>query len=232
MPEPGVPVSPTHGMRTKPEASEFAMKNKATSDWFRHDGKNAESPPAAASRLSTKQAQDIAQKYKSENEWFDHQANGAAGGNKQSDSAHGRCRTAEARKNADKIGGKEEEWYRHDRNSNYSAPRPKSRTQNEGTNIKEKLVAESGEWYRHDVKNANGYIPQKAKQRIPTAQSQENFNRMMPTGTPSWADYERKPDEVESMRPASRLTAPESGEYLDRNRYVETLPESGEYIHR
>ncbi len=130
MPEPGEPHNPMQGMRTKPEASDFAMKNKVTSDWFRHDGKNAEAPRAGILRLLTKQAQDIAQKDKSENEWFDHQANGAANGSKK-----------------------------------IAAPKP--------------------------------------KQRCRTPISQENFDRMMPSGTPSWADYKKPIKDV----PVTRLSA-------------------------
>ena len=55
MPEPGAPHTPTVAPRTRPEAEENALKGRATNDWFRHDGKNVESPPGAHVRLASRQ---------------------------------------------------------------------------------------------------------------------------------------------------------------------------------
>ena len=60
----GKPVSPTVHPRTKPEASDFAVKNRATNDWFRHDGKNIEAQLPPPQRLQGYVAPDIAQKAK------------------------------------------------------------------------------------------------------------------------------------------------------------------------
>ena len=48
---PGRPHSPTIHPRTRPEANEFAARNRGTGDWFRHDGKNVENAPPPAARV-------------------------------------------------------------------------------------------------------------------------------------------------------------------------------------
>ena len=58
------PPSPTTHPRTKPEANEFAMRNRGTGDWFRHDGKNVEQQQAPPQRLQGPVAPEVAEKYK------------------------------------------------------------------------------------------------------------------------------------------------------------------------
>ena len=60
----GRPASPTIHPRTKPEANEFASKNRATGDWFRHDGKNVEVDPTPPQRLQGHVAPEVAEKNK------------------------------------------------------------------------------------------------------------------------------------------------------------------------
>ena len=60
----GRPASPTIHPRTRPEANEFAVKNRSTNDWFRHDGKNVEAQQAPPERLQGSLAPEIAHKAK------------------------------------------------------------------------------------------------------------------------------------------------------------------------
>lgn len=60
----GRPASPTIHPRTRPEANEFAIKNRSTSDWYRHDGKNVEVEPAPPQRLQGYVAPEVAEKNK------------------------------------------------------------------------------------------------------------------------------------------------------------------------
>lgn len=71
---PGRPYEPTIHPRTKPEAAEYALRDRAMGDWFRHDGKNIERPPPAAPRNGCSiLAQEFATKARGDAAvWFKH----------------------------------------------------------------------------------------------------------------------------------------------------------------
>ena len=214
---PGRPHGPALHPRTRPEAEDIANRAKTTNDWFRHDGKNVEQTPPPPSRLATRNAQDIADRSKGDPEsWYQHNPK-----NPSDPQPRGRRHTQESQDCHDKIHGKEENWYRHDDNKDAFTPRPKSRCVTDAARENEEHLknGDPNDWYRHShgkQESSNGH----AKARSPT----ENEEKTRPQGTPEWYYHDGKkngslssPDETDA-HPHSRLTVPEAGEYLDRNR--------------
>ena len=103
---PGVPHDPTiHQSRTRPEATEFAIKNRTTSDWFRHD----------ASTMKVSQASNAkGQSTMSTGEWL------TAPDDKEKQKQH-KLRASQQMIH-DKIHGREESWFKHDDNRYYVDP--------------------------------------------------------------------------------------------------------------
>lgn len=225
MPEPGAPHTPTVPTRTRPEAEENAMKLRATNDWFRHDGKNVEAPPAGHVRLASKQAHEIAAKYKGESDaWYP--TNGQNGNAHQNGNCttppKSRTHSAEAQHIREKVAGTEEDWYKHEENQNYVSPQPKSRlTSQVARSLKDSMVRDSADWYTHEghgTPPAQTGSAKKGKPRTPTPQASENAHRLRPTGLPIWANYSPDKDGVDGspVRPASRLKTPDAQEYQKR----------------
>ena len=232
----GRPASPTIHPRTKPEAEEFATKNRGTNDWFRHDGKNVDSPPTVVPKVPTEVAKEAAAKNKGEpGEWFKHDEGGnpttvngqAEVGKPKTNKVKGpRCRGEDALKIHDKVYGKEETWYKFEENQNYVEPRPKSRLGTAGAEDSKAKTAGKGDesrWYKHEHKNDN-YTPPAPKSRTPSKQGTEIKQRMEAKGTPDWFVYEHKKqngapngDTPAAMRP-NRLMSPDAEEYLERNK--------------
>lgn len=229
----GRPASPTIHPHTKPEAEEFATKNRGTNDWFRHDGKNVEAPPTVVPKQPTEVAKEAAAKNKGQaGDWYQHdegpKPNGAVeiGKPKVNKVKGPRCRGEDALKIHDKVYGKEEAWYKFEENQNYTEPRPKSRLATAGgEECKAKIAGKGDEisWYMHEHKNDN-YTPPAPKTRTPSKQGTEIKQKMQGKGTPDWYAYEHKKqngainsDTPAAMRP-NRLMSPDAEEYLDRNK--------------
>ena len=213
---PGRPHEATIHPRTRPEANEYALRNRGTSDWYRHDGKNIEemSPPPV--RLAGKNAEDIAEKSKGEpDQWFQHNSN-----NPPDDQPVPRIPTEEAKEAQEKIYGKEEHWVKHEDNQEYYSPKGQQRLPEFGPSItfKEKFTKPTSmEWYRHDEgpnPRPSDELPQKSKSKTkspskaPQPTSGTWFSHDMKNGT-----------NVSDSRAISRTSNnPDAEGYLARNR--------------
>ncbi|KAK2145096.1 hypothetical protein LSH36_703g01082 [Paralvinella palmiformis] len=208
---PGRPVDPTTHPRTRPEATEYALRNRGTSDWFRHDGKNVEEPSPPPMRLSTKNAEEIAEKNKGEpDQWFQHNPS-----NEPDTPPMPRVHTEEAKASHEKIQGTNEMWMKHDDNQEYYSPRGKQRLPEYGPSItfKEKFAKQNTmEWYRHD----EGPQP-KTSDEEPKKSKTPNKKPQPPSGT--WFSHEPQNGEsVEQSRPQTRTSHNVDAEnYLARN---------------
>ncbi len=233
----GRPASPTTHPRTKPEAEDFAVKNRTTNDWFRHDGKNIEPPAPVVPKVPTDTAKQAAAKNKGHGaDWYKHDEGKEPRENLNGQTMIGkpsshkpkgpRCRGDEAIKIHDKIYGKEEAWYKFEENKDFVDPLPKSRLGTPGAEeYKEKIHGKGAEndWYMHEHKN-DSYIPPAPKGRTPTKQGFQIKEKMQGKGTPDWYVYDHKKqngalngDTPIAMRP-NRLTSPDAEEYYERNK--------------
>ena len=103
---PGRPAEPTiHQARTRPEATDFALKNRVTNDWFRHDS-------------TTMKVAAVATNYsrpKSTGEWL-------AMADDKVPVIQKRYHSKQAEAAHDRIQGNQEAWFKHDDNRHYVDP--------------------------------------------------------------------------------------------------------------
>jgi hypothetical protein len=103
---PGRPCEPTvHQSRTRPEAVDFAVKNRSTNDWFRHDATTMKVPLVAGT----------CPKLQSTGDWLATAGEGAP-------AVHRRCPSQQAQAVCEKIQGRQEAWFKHDDNRHYVDP--------------------------------------------------------------------------------------------------------------
>lgn len=208
---PGRPKSPTIHPRTKPEAEDYAYKNRQTNDWFRHDGKNAELDPKPRPKTGfNKLAVEIAEKGRgSAADWFEHTSKPVK------ENVPVRCPTQSARGNHDKIYGRDEPWYKHDENRYYNMPLAKPRlTEKAGFEIKEKHTSgESMAWYKGKDKIADPIVERNG----PLPYAKENKVKLHPAEKADW--YEHHSEIIDDPnKPNPRIKTAEADEYYQRNK--------------
>jgi hypothetical protein len=119
---PGRPVEPTLHPRTRPEANDYALKNRQTSDWFRHD---AVTMAAAAARGRPPCSPT--------GEWLTHNPSDAAP--EKPHPGRRRCTTNESKAIHDRVYGRQEAWFKHDDNRDYVDPTPADRGSVSGVQV-------------------------------------------------------------------------------------------------
>ena len=216
---PGRPHDPTVHPRTRPEAEEYAVKNRTTSDWFRHDGQNVEMQRPSPIKVGDRRGAANAEKAKGEaDKWFAHVAS-----NPPDPKPAARCPTAESQKCHDKIYGKEESWFKHDENRDYFSARdkPPRVTSEAGKEVQKKHGrSDTMGWYRHEHGAGDVYTDPPAKHRdgpMPGAVQQQKNKK-----TGEWFTHS-SPTKDEPDAPAphgnTRVTSADAEEYLERDRY-------------
>jgi hypothetical protein len=121
----GKPVEATiHQARTKPEATSFAIKNRQTSDWFRHDAMTMSTPTDSRNKqpggLTT-------------GDWLIHD------GKLRSEPPAApvkRCLNQQAQATHDRVQGRQEDWYKHDDNRFYNDPLRADRASDAGKKVR------------------------------------------------------------------------------------------------
>ena len=208
---PGRPPSPTIHPRTKPEAEEYAVKNRQTNDWFRHDGKNVVLDPKPLPKTGfNRLAAEIAVKGRgTASDWFQHTHDPVP------EKVPVRCPTQSARGNHDKIYGKDEPWYKHEENRMYHDPIAKPRlTEVVAFDIKEKNGTDQAMlWYKGSATE-----PEKVKKRTgPLPYASENKEKLHPSTKSTWIEHKSEVTE-DPNRPVPRVKTSDADEYLHRNR--------------
>eukprot|EP00918_Siedleckia_nematoides_P064145 GHVU01139495.1.p1 GENE.GHVU01139495.1~~GHVU01139495.1.p1 ORF type:complete len:481 (+),score=78.21 GHVU01139495.1:167-1609(+) len=219
MEDAGRPISPTVHPRTRPEAEDYAMKNRSTGDWFRHDGKNIESAAPPPVRLPSRQGKEISVKMKTspEAEWFQHKAEAPGTETPPKNPSPVKARPQDqqvVQQISDKVQGKEEGWAKYEENQNYYSPRPKDRITAAGADeYKSTNEKASVDWYNHDSTTSDQ--PQ-AKHRVNTPQAEENYQKAR--GNKDWFGHDSTVDGSLVPQPGSRVHTSDAQGYLDRNR--------------
>lgn len=207
---PGRPCQPTIHPRTRPEAEDYALKNRSTNDWLRHDGRNVDQLPSKPLRVTTKLAQEIATRSRGlTDNWFEHNPNAPL---------DPRPRPKCSEEIRDKVYGREEAWFKHDDNQNYFVP-PKARIGTPaGLEVKTRHENrdQTLDWYRfeHDSDDRYEYRAPVAKTG-PLNYVTKNARKIQGQDViPLWSKYNPKANE----RPKSRLTMKEATEICLRDR--------------
>src|SRR6218665_213199 len=202
---PGRPHEPTIHPRTRPEAEDYALKNRITNDWFRHDGKNVEQLPSKPFRLTTKLANEIATRSKGlTDDWFCHNPNA-----RLDPQPRPRC----SEETRDRVYGKEETWDKPDDNQSFSEP-PKARVGTQACLEVKTRHEDSGhtmKWYKSAPQEFKPPVPKTG----PLDYVTENARKIQGTETiPEWFTY----NPMENDRPRSRLTMKEAHEIRSKDR--------------